>query len=343
MDFPIPFENEIVDGLYSLNCEIFDTNDVRNFLVTNEPNKKIVDRFISWCVYLRVLEIRRPTWGTFLYRICEDYGKQVSTRFEKNPKDPLGLVDPNVEAALRDDFESHKAWLVRISKECGVPDDQIDFDIRIQRIYALLSFQPEFGYRASLIKIGCVCLAMTAGFSTKVKLHNNFAEAIAFRLARALHSLIPAASLLANQQSLVKYYGDLDTVLLAAAPQTSAILQANGISAISFGINYELVLFAGQHKGVAILNIWDQIIARPERLRDFVACLTVAHVKQFKIDPTPKDIRAAILAQTDWDVEKLIGDAIQTMAHEKGWGESCCTYFCPWLKSFHGYEIRGGW
>jgi hypothetical protein len=242
-----------------------------------------------------------------------------------------------------DDFELTKDWLVQLAKKCGIADDKIDFGIRIQRIYVMLSFEIQFPYRPGLLKICCVCLVMTAAFSSKADLNNNFAEAIAFYLTRAVLTSTPVTSQLSNDERLGKYYSDLDAIIASAAPKVSAVLHRNEFGSASFGPAYELLWFANQHEGDAILNIWDQIIARPERMRDIVASLTVAHAMQFRISRETKDVKADVLGQREWDERKLIADAVAMFSRERTWVEVCCARMCPRLTAFHGFEVRGLW
>jgi hypothetical protein len=337
-------EAAIVHGLYSLNCEMFNGEDVRTFLITNVPEKKVVDRFIAWGAQLRILPISRQKWGTALHLMSKNYIDQCGKNFAKHPDDPLLCIPTEFDVIIRHDLQDTNTWFHQICRECGIPDADLTsaFDRRLARIYAALTLdQQDSRYTAGLVRIGCVCLAMTTVFSRCARLPFDFGESIAFYFTRSVLSLIPARRLPLDAKKPVAHFENIDQAIRTVRPVVFDVMVANKTGSIAFGMTFEMFLFATEHLGVAILNIWDQIFARLESLPEFVQALTIAHVMQMQIEE--KDGRRKIKEKQRWDVERLIADACRILTHERSCRESFCLYFCPFLKMFHGYEVFHDW
>ncbi|OHT02336.1 hypothetical protein TRFO_07173 [Tritrichomonas foetus] len=342
MNFELPGEDTIVEGLRTLDCTIFCYNDVQKFLTENIQNKKVSDRFISWLVVLRILHQRRQSWGTHLYQMVDNYYDRCKQHFSKKPQDPLGTIPLNFESLIRPDIEGGIAWFEQITKELGVSKKFINAPIlRLSRIYALLVHEAqEVSYTQNLYHFGCVCFGMAATFAEKAHLPVDFAEAVAFYLTRALISIIPLLRIMNNNQKLISHFEEVDQVIRSVAPEQYKAIKANGCTSMNFGVRYEVLLFAREnHHAVDLLNIWDQILGRLPQL-EFIKCLTAAHIKQIKIPPDAKNVDEIIKSWKNWNTTKIIKNAIEIMDHKRSCGESFCLFFCPKLPSFAGYEVK---
>ena len=345
MEFKLADEPTIIDGLCNLNCEIYRPEDVRSFLITNTLNKKVADRFVSWLIQLRILTIRRSQWGTDLYKMNENYFERCTHYFSRKPQDPLATISMQFESAIRPDLEELSPWLKSFLVDAGLTrTEAARFDLRVARMYALLASEAQgFSYTKGLLRMGCVCIAMTAGFAKCAKLPFDFAEATAYYLTKNVISIIPMRRMIDDRKRLMEHFDNIDQMIRCLAPETYERLRLSGSGSFYFGLRYEMFFYAQEHSAVAVMNIWDQIFGRLEQLTEFIQCLTVAHAMQVRIPDGCKDATAAVLATEKWDLTKLIDDARMILTHQRSCGESFCLYFCPKLSRFHGYEIKTEW
>lgn len=342
MNFDLPPEEKIVEGLRLLDCTIFCYNDVAKFLAENIPEKKVADRFISWLIALRVLHQRRQTWGTTLFQITDNYFDRCRQVFIKNPQDPLSAVPMHIESVIRKDVEQAVPRLEQLFKDVQMSKKFLNApNLRLCRIFALLVHESkEVSYTQNFYHLGCVCLVMSSYFSDLAKLSADFAEAISYYLVRSIISIIPLTRIKDSNEKLYSHFEELDQVISNVAPEQFKVMSANGTGSITFGIRYEILLFATEnHNIIDILDIWDQIFARLARL-EFIECLTAAHVMQVKIPPDAKNASDLIANWKNWDVVQIIKDAVLILEHNRSFGQSCCLYFCPKFKKFQGYEVK---
>ncbi|KAH0786706.1 hypothetical protein GPJ56_009338 [Histomonas meleagridis] len=342
MEFKIPDEMQIVDGICQLNCEIFDYNDVRSFLITNTLDKKVVDRFISWLVALRIIPQSRRHWGPHLYKMVTQYYERVNHYFKKNPEDPLLTIPLNAENAIRPDIESSLPWFNKICKEVGLSDGKIsNAKLRISRIYSLVVHETtNFSYAQGLQVYGMVFLMISSSFSVHAKLSIDFAEAVSFYLTRAIVQLVPALRMLDNKQKFVNHVSSIDQIILNTSPENFTYLQQHGSGSFAFCLQYEISLFALQHSALAVMSIWDQIFGRMSQISEIIQCFTAAHVMQVKFKEGINDIGDYMVKYSQWDYMKLVDDAVRMLQHRRSCKEEFCLYFCPKLQKYHGYEAR---
>lgn len=342
MNFSIPEEARIVEGLRTLDCTIFCFNDVQKFLSDNSPSKKVSDRFISWLVVLRILSQRRQLWGTSLYLMVENYFDRCKTHFSKKPHDPLSTIPMNLESAIRPDIELAVPWLEQLLKEASIKKKYLNAPfLRLSRLYSMLVMEThDVSYTQNMYRFGVVTLAMTAVFSEKAKLPPDFAEAVAFYLVRQIISFVPLIRIKDHNAKLTSHFEQLDQIISNVAPMQSRAIKKANSSSIHFGIRYEILLFAvDNHNIIDILNIWDQIFCRLTQL-EYVQCLTAAHVMQVRIPPETQDISGLISNWRSWDTVKLIKDANEILEHKRSFGESICLFFCPKISFLSGYEVK---
>lgn len=277
--------------------------------------------------------------------MTSNYYYRASRYFSKSPKEPLATVSMNFENMITPDIEETDEWFMGLLKDIGMMKHEMtNFRLRVTRIFAMLINESQsFAYTKGIIRIGCVCITMAAGFAKAAKLPFDFAEAIAYYLTKNIISLIPARRLLDNKEKLISHFENEDQMIRGTSPETYKRMQAGGCSACNFSLRYEVFLFAQEHHAVAIMNIWDQIFGRLEQLTEIIQCLTVAHIMQVEIPEGCKTATDVVLNTRKWDLEKLISDARQILTHQRSCKQSMCLFFCPKLKSFHGYEVKSEW
>lgn len=160
-----------------LNCEIFSYEDVRNFRITNTADKRVADRFIAWCVQLRIIPLVRQKWGTALYLKAKDYFDLCRRELSKRPLDPLSLIPTEFDTLIRTDIAETKGWFHQIAEDCGISSRELndDFDLRLQRICAIQTLSTtDSKYTVGLVMIGSVCLAMSCAFCKHAGLSSDF-------------------------------------------------------------------------------------------------------------------------------------------------------------------------
>ena len=247
-----------------------------------------------------------------------------------------------VESVIRKDVENAIPWLEQLFKDCQMSKKILNAPtLRLSRIFALMVHESkEISYTQNFYHIGCVCLVMTSVFSELAKLSADFAEAISFYLVRSIISIIPLVRIKDSNQKLLSHFEELDQVISNVAPEQYKVMNSTNTGSISFGIRYEILLFATEnHNIIDILDMWDQIFGRLARL-EFIECLTAAHVMQVRIPPDTKNVGDFISNWKNWNVVQLIKDAAVILEHNRSFCQSCCMYFCPRFKSFSGYEVK---
>jgi hypothetical protein len=292
-------------------------------------------------VQLRIIPAQRQKWGTFLYTKAEGYFALCRDELARRPHDPLFLIPTEFDALIRADIAETRGWFHGIARDCGVdPAELTDaFDLRLQRIYAVQTLAvPDARYTAGLARIGSVCLAMAAAFCRHARLPVDFGEAVAYHMACAVASLIPARRLLDSHARFVAHFEASNQAMRLLRPDLWRAIPAGSLA---FGMRWEMFLFSDAHAGVEILNIWDQIFGRLETLPEFVQALTFAHIRQLQVETV--DGVAELKAAQRWDTVALIQEATRVLTHERSCTEAFCAFACPWLKQFHGYQVRRDW
>lgn len=339
MNFELPSESKIVEGLCRLDCTIFNIEDVVNFLCENIDQKKNSDRFISWLVIFRILNQKRQTWGPDLYLMAKNYFNKCNECFSKKPNYPLIVIPKNLRAIIKSDIESGMQWFELILKGIHLKSYIDSPTLRLSRIYAMLSLEDDqFTYFPNFFHIGCICLAMTSIFSRDSRLSIDFAESIAFYLTKSVFSIIPLLHPSENNQQLLDHFHQVDELINIKSPEQSKLIKQNKSSSVYFGVRYEQLLFSCENHTINdLFNIWDQIFSHLNRI-EFISCLTVSHIIQIKIPPGPQNVNEIISNWKNWDTLKIIKDALEILEHKRSFREKCCFFFCPKL-DLSGYDV----
>jgi hypothetical protein len=324
-EFRIPREADILDALSSLDCKIFVLEDVPSFLLLQAVEKPISDRFISWCIQLGLIPYQRSKWTSNLFSMASNYF-EILTR----------SLPEGANFIPRDTAEICATTLN------GLPQTDIPLDglsDRLQHIFGMI-LREDRNFRCSptFVKVSCVCFSMTAAFSIAGGLTLDFAEAIAFYLAKEILKYLSQRSVLTDDQKKSAYIRNLDEVTYSVAGRVYGTLQTRSIDFDAYGLEYESGLYAGHHPYGDMWRIWDQILGRIGQLNAVILSLTAAHVVQFAIVKS-KDAKAAILSQQQWDVQKLLADAVSILNRKRNWSQRLCLKCCPSMRLFHGCEL----
>lgn len=339
MNFEIPSEANIVKGLCSLDCTIFNIEDVAMFLSENIPEKKSADRFISWLVILRILTQKRQSWGTELYLMTDNYFKRCKNNFSKKQNDPLLTLSKNIQYMIKPDIENGMQWFDLVLKEIRLTNYVQSPLFRLYRIYAMIACENDrFLYQPNLFYIGCICLAMTSIFSRNAKLPMDFAEAISFYLTNSILLNIPLLHVPENCEQYVDHFNEINELIGIKAPEQRKALKQNRASSVYFAVRYEQLLFACEnHQIKDLLNIWDQIFIHLNR-NEFISCLTISHIIQVQLPPGPQNVISIISNWKNWDTTKIIKDALEMLEHKRSIKDKCFLFLCPSF-NLSGYDV----
>lgn len=341
MQLKTPDEVVLTDAFRLGDGLIFNYMDARKFLLTDSAKKNPIDRLISYLIYLKIIVPNRSKWSQSLLKATDMYYDHLKFYFEKSQDDPLAIVSTKTETALRTDITKAMPYFKSIDPSFGLDlSKKIDIEFRISRIFAVLEREhPEIQYTQGYDKYGYIYFALALRFCQQGNLPLEFAEAIAYHLVCSTLSLIPMARLLDNQKELVKHFNDLDKILLNYDRPKYNLLSSKGVSILLFGVKFELLLFADEHDIESTLRIWDQIFGRLESYNYMINAFTIAHTHQIKIPENCINALDEIKKFKNWNVDQLITDAGELMAHKRSFKESMCKYCCPKLPQYHGYIL----
>lgn len=342
MNFEIPNEMLIIDGICQLNCEIFNYEDVHSFLIDNVVNKSVVDRFVSWLISLRIIPHTRRNWGQNLYNMSTQYFDRVNFYFQKNPEQPLIACNFDAEESIKEDLKAHSAWFCDLCKQVGIEGKAIsNHSLRLSRIYAiLLNETRDFEYIKGSIAYGMVFLMLCAVFAKLSNLSMDFAESITYYMTRAFVMLVPTQRVLRNQKKTINHCELIDQMIMSEAKELWDEMKKRNVSSCDFSLKMEVGMFAFQHSAIGIMNIWDQILARITLISEITQCLVISHLRQIKLADNIENLPEYILNYDNWNYIQIIDEAVMKLKHFRSCKETFCLYFCPKLKQFHGYELK---
>ena len=340
MDFILPEENELIDAIYSLGCDIFEYNDSRLFLLDNIKEKKIINRLISYLICLKIIPSQRNKWGTYLYKNINHYFQRVRFYFDKNPLEPLQSLPIKYESLLKNDLVRTIRWFEKIALEIGIKESFISEGLfRISRIFSIIILEnPDISYTQGFDRFGCIFFALTSLFCQLTNLSLEVAESLTYYLTFSLLSILPMRSLLDNPLEVHEHFKKLDNILLNYSNIHHSWLHKNNSEIIFFGVRWELLLFSDEHNINDIFLIWDQILGRLESLNEIIISFSISHLIQFSTKIN-ENINEYILHNKEWDILKIINDMKKILFYKRGFKEEFCFICCPCLPKYHGFEF----
>ena len=341
MNYVTPTEYDIIEACRLGGCDIFNYDDARKFLLTDNEGKSITNRFISYLICLKIIPPMRQKWALGITKAISLYYDHAEKLFPSRESDPLEIVPVNQEQVMRNDFPRTYHWFEKSAKEVKLDLSKFkDVETRVARIFAVLSRNhKEFPYTQGYDRYAFAFLGLAASWCNNSDLPYDVAEALAYHLTANVISLLPMARLLDKQDQLAAHFDKLDKIFMNYdRPQFQRVRNGGG-SLILFGVKWELVLYADDHSLDETFRLWDQVFGRLEAYEDVITALTIAHVCQVQIPPDAANVIEAVTHFNKWNVEELIKTADALLMHHRNCGQVCCEFFCPKLPSFHGYVI----
>ena len=341
MNFVLPADDEIAEACRLGGCDIFNYQDARRFLLTDEPGKNLVNRFISYLICLKIIPPSRQKWIAGINKALQLYYDHAGKYFDKSNDDPLSILPVKYEEVMRTDFPRTNHWFEGFAKDMKLDLTKFnDVVLRVSRIFAVMGRElKDRHYTQGYDRFAFAFLGLGAVFCNQNNLSYDVAEALAYHLTNNVLSLLPMATLLDKQDELQKHFEKLDKVLMNYNTSQYMKIKNGGGSLILFGVRWELTLFADEHIIDDTFRIWDQIFGRLESYSLMIMAFTIAHVSQVVI-PTPcMNVLECVIHFDKWNTTELVQVANEILNHHRTLVQNCCEYFCPKLPSLHGYEI----
>lgn len=309
------------DQVSSLNVNIKSLEDVQLFLMKNEPNKQLTDRFICWLVKLGILQIaRKELWTQVFCDLMRSYSERSSFYFG----DDVCKLSVEEEVLIRNDLDDYDALF---------PPDLNDI-IKDPKAFLFHIFcimvkenANKWKYSSNYAVFGYIIVELTARVAQDANLNINFVEAISYKMIEKLIDVVSINNVcLYLRNKMWKYFDYVDLMIKSYSPNNYRIIKSLKSSSMYFGIKLENTLFASLHMNntVNIMNIWDQILCRIDRYHQFLQSLIVAHIMQLKLTTNVLYINDYILNYRDWDLSKLILDATMILKNPKM--KTCCFF-----------------
>lgn len=334
-------QDEVDLVLYSSECNFYSEEEAINFLKSFDNNKSPTGRLVAWSLAFGLFSGNKSTWSNDLCSLASHYFSLIDQNFSAFFMNPLDGAPDDFRDTLKIDLIRTIHWYERIADEIGLdPSSTPDALLRISRIYTTIVFYaPNIGYRQGFDRYGCVFFALTALVCKHGHLSLDLAEAWAFSLTFRCLEVIPLRPLLSSQALLISHFKILDNLIANVDLKKWNILESTGTNSLFFGSRWEILLYADEHSGSEILQIWDHIFAHKSQLKEFIACTSVAHIEQIPIEQTDLSVNSTIMHFSDWNIQELLSCAEEIFNHKRTTGQYFMRIIFPCLPSLHGYQI----
>jgi hypothetical protein len=323
----LPNVISIVDSLSRLEYTISSFESIASFLLDFSPGKRPIDRFLSYLITLGLLRPTRFTWASNLYEMASTYFL-----------DPLVTNGEwTISDSVRASLQTSSPWFTSLFT--GVTDIAALRSTRIPRICAvLLAGNPEFD-GARLVFVAAVCFAVSEQFRVDAGFSSDFAEGIAFYLARAIAQTTQRLPSVIPEQA-AQYHARVSSLIYTLAVRNWRYLDVNKVG-FGFATVYEGALFARQiNKLSDVFVLWDQLLAKLAILPELVTALTISAIQNLTITDDTRDVGGLVVSHKEWNVRKVITDALNILEHRRSLTQSICARCCPWIPMLHGWSIK---
>jgi hypothetical protein len=185
---------------------------------------------------------------------------------------------------------------------------------RARRILVTIALDsPNCLYTQGQDRFVWVSYLVSLSFAAAGGLPLDFAEAMAFNLGRTFILRNEIARQLENFPAIEHHFLQLDELVRREEPRVATYLQYSCHSSVHYALKWQLTFFADEHNAYELLFLWDQILAREADLDGFIRCLCVGHLRQVPIPVEPDEMALTIQRHKNWDVVKILDDAIELM------------------------------
>jgi hypothetical protein len=326
----LPNEVAIIDAISRLTYTTSSRESVHSFLLDFTPAKSPTDRLLSWLITLGLLRPLPFTWAKNLSEMAKSYFlTEVVSTGEWD-------VPPPVAAGLQESA----SWFPSLFY--AVTDVRSLRAVHVPRLCAVIRTHGNAAAAADgarVVFISAVCFSVAVQFTTAARFSDDFAEGIAFYLARAIVGATQSLPSL-DPARREAYFARLSSNLFAVAEMNWRWLQVGKVT-FDFAAVYHGALFARQMTKLDdVLRLWDQLLAKLPILADLVTAVTMSAVQNLEITEKCMDIRALVLSQRDWNVLKIVDDAIRILEHKRSLTERVCAAACRCFPGLKGWDVR---
>ncbi|KAH0786457.1 hypothetical protein GPJ56_009668 [Histomonas meleagridis] len=317
---------EIRAALISQSGDIYNMGDVIRFLCQKNLYKHVGARFLCWMIMINKLPPNRSFWVSKLYEMYQNY---IEIR-EKNLNDlsisPLYLIPADARRVISGDLRRTYVWFCKLAEQVGIQEYYLNgAQIRAERILTFIYLEnPNYSYTQGNDRFVWVSFLVCLFFASHGGLNCSFAEALSFYLAEFFIMHNKVAKNLQNLPYLQHRFSKMDSLLSIEEPEVFQYLNQSQHFALQYGMKWELTFFSDEHNAHELMLIWDNILARFDHYGKFLQCLAVAHIKQVPIPSHPDEMAMTIQQYKNWNVSKIISDAIEMMDYEEDNSQQYC-------------------
>jgi len=160
----------------------------------------------------------------------------------------------------------------------------------------------DFRYIQGYDRFVFVVYAVALDFALHFGLCRELAEAICYRLAQELITLVQIGSFLEEPMRTQLYFDEKDQTLMDYAPAIMTALRMDRHGSIHFALRWQILLFADEYRAKPLLFLWDKVVEHRDVYKSFLYGLCIAHVRQVP-PPIPDEITVEkIQRYKDWNV-----------------------------------------
>lgn len=285
-------------------------DDTKVFLSSTEFNKNNSTRFICWLISFNIISPNYEKWSDQLFNLYTKYDKMMKL-FIKDPNNPLSDVPSKSATVIESDVVRGVRWFQSLAADLQLSEYYTsDVELRTIRMFAILTHESlSYSYTQGHDRYMFVNLLLALDFSAHSGLTCDFAEAIAFYLAREFISMTAISKYLDNVTETEDHFLHMDEEFTKVAPEIMHQLAIVGQSSIHFALRWELLLFADEYDIKRLLFLWDQILNEKKIYRKFLFALCVAHIQQIPPALPGEVMVEKIQTFRNWNVQKILFDA----------------------------------
>jgi hypothetical protein len=300
---------EILQSVVRIMAQFPDQASVRSFLKSPTVHKDNAARFLAYLISFGLVPPDPGAIVTAISGICEDYVLRMNNTLGDSIDEPLTRLTPVQTSTISTDLRRGIFWFHARATEIGIPEEQrADPILRVSRVLALLALSSsDNDYIQGYDRFALLSYALALNFVITVNIPVTalVAEPLTCLLTEKLIGLSEAPQLLTdNLEGILRYY-KTDRAIKKHFPVVAARLKQDRACARHFALTWELSLWADRHTANNLLLVWDALIAHRKDLLRFKRALTLAHIKQLRLNEG-RFILQELNEFSDWDVVELV-------------------------------------
>jgi hypothetical protein len=197
-----------------------------------------------------------------------------------------------------------EGWFRGLAAQAQIDVSGIDPLATALRIFEFLHAHGGLPYFQGCDRFAWVCLIVALQCTADI----SSLEAIASFLTEATVRASNLHGFLADTTGLLSRFAEVDREVEALSPEVSGGLARFGHTAADYAVRWAIMWFADEHPLDGILEVWDNIISRFDRVQDleYLWSLTLAHVVEVRVPVDGRSMLAVIQNNTEWPMARII-------------------------------------